>query len=268
MQALAPEPEATAAATPAGAAAPLVRLAGVTKVFSTGTVALESLDLAIGEHELLSLLGPSGCGKSTALRLIAGLGAPSRGRIEWPGGEALGDVGFVFQEPTLIPWATAFDNVWLPLRLQGRSRREAQGEVMATLERVGLAGFSHAYPRELSGGMRMRVSIARALVTRPRLLLMDEPFAALDEITRFKLNDDLLRMWESQRWTVVFVTHSVFESVYLSSRIVVMAARPGRVVADLPIDAGYPRDAAFRTSTTYNRYCRAVSAELQRAMGE
>jgi NitT/TauT family transport system ATP-binding protein len=265
MQALARE---LAAAPPSGAAAaPLVRLAGVTKAFSTGTVALQSLDLAIGEHEFLSLLGPSGCGKSTALRLIAGLGTPTRGRIEWPRGEALGDVGFVFQDPTLMPWATAFDNVWLPFRLQGRRRQDVQAEVMATLERVGLAGFSHAYPRELSGGMKMRVSIARALVTRPKLLLMDEPFAALDEITRFKLNDDLLRLWETQRWTVVFVTHSVFESVYLSSRIAVMAARPGRIVADIPIDATYPRDAAFRTSPTYNGYCRAVSEELERAMG-
>jgi NitT/TauT family transport system ATP-binding protein len=265
MQAVARE----AAAPRAGVAAPpLVRLAGVTKAFSTGTVALEGLDLAIGEHEFVSLLGPSGCGKSTALRLIAGLGAPTRGRIEWPGGEALGDLGFVFQDATLMPWATAFDNVWLPFRLRGQGRREAQAEVMAALDMVGLAGFSHAYPRELSGGMRMRVSIARALVTRPRLLLMDEPFAALDEITRFKLNDDLLRLWGTQRWTVVFVTHSVFESVYLSSRIIVMAARPGRVVADLPVDAPYPRDAAFRTSETYNRFCRMASHELHRAMGE
>jgi NitT/TauT family transport system ATP-binding protein len=265
MQAIAPR---VSADTPPRGAPQLVRLAGVGKTFATGTVALDSLDLAIGEHELLSLLGPSGCGKSTALRLIAGLGAPTRGRIEWPAGEALGDVGFVFQEPTLMPWATVFDNVWLPLRLQGRSRRAAEERVMATLAMVGLEGFRGAYPRELSGGMRMRVSIARALVTQPRLMLMDEPFAALDEITRFKLNDDLLHLWESQRWTVVFVTHSVFESVYLSSRIVVMAARPGRVFAELPVDAPYPRDAAFRTSAAYHRCCRAVSEELQRAMGE
>jgi NitT/TauT family transport system ATP-binding protein len=249
-------------------AAPLVHLSGVRKAFSTGTVALEALDLTIGHGEFVSLLGPSGCGKTTALRLIAGLGAPTRGRIEWPGGEAEGAVGFVFQEPTLMPWATAFDNVWLPFRLQGRGRAEMQGEVMAALDMVGLASFSHAYPRELSGGMKMRVSIARALVTRPRLLLMDEPFAALDEITRIKLNDDLLALWESQGWTVVFVTHSVYESVYLSSRIVVMAARPGRVVADLPIDAAYPRGEAYRTGEAYNRHCREVSRHLQRAMGE
>ncbi len=247
------------------AAGPIVRLSSVRKAYASGTVALEALDLAIGEGEFVTLLGPSGCGKTTALRLIAGLGSPTRGRIERPE-TAEGGIGFVFQEPTLMPWATAFDNVWLPFRLQGRSRADVQDRVMAALDMVGLASFSHAYPRELSGGMKMRVSIARALVTRPRLLLMDEPFAALDEITRIRLNDDLLRLWEEQGWTVVFVTHSVYESVYLSSRIVVMAARPGRVIADLPVDAPYPRGEAYRTGETYNRYCRQVSAELQRAM--
>jgi NitT/TauT family transport system ATP-binding protein len=247
-------------------AAPLVRLERVEKVFPNGTHALAGLDLAIGEREFLALLGPSGCGKSTALRLIAGLARPSRGRVVWAGEEGRGDVGFVFQEPTLMPWATAFDNVHLPLRLQGRPRRAVREQVMAALAMVGLERFAASYPRELSGGMKMRVSIARALVTRPRLLLMDEPFAALDEITRFKLNDDLLRLWEDQRWTVVFVTHSVYESVYLASRIVVMAARPGRVTASLDIDAPYPREESFRTSTPYNALCREVSAELHRAM--
>jgi NitT/TauT family transport system ATP-binding protein len=248
------------------AATPLVRLEGVSKVFANGTVALAGLDLVIGRHEFVSLLGPSGCGKSTALRLIAGLGRPTRGRIVGPEGAARGAVGFVFQEPTLMPWATVFDNVWLPLRLQGIGRREAEPRVGEVLAMVGLADFAHAYPRELSGGMKMRVSIARALVTRPSLLLMDEPFAALDEITRLKLNDELLALWRAQSWTVVFVTHSVYESVYLSTRIVVMAPRPGRVVADLPIDAPWPRDEAFRTSTAYNALCRRVSAELHRAM--
>jgi NitT/TauT family transport system ATP-binding protein len=257
---------AAVGARPAGR--PLVVLRGVDKVFANGTVALTGLELEIGEHEFVSLLGPSGCGKSTALRLIAGLGRPSRGVIEWPRGKAEGEVGFVFQEPTLMPWASVFDNVWLPLRLKGQSRGAAAGRVEAVLAEVGLADFARAYPRELSGGMKMRVSIARALVTRPKLLLMDEPFAALDEITRFKLNNDLLRLWQEQAWTVVFVTHSVYESVYLASRIVVMAARPGRVVADLPIGAAYPRDDAFRTSERYNRHCREVSAELHRAMGE
>jgi NitT/TauT family transport system ATP-binding protein len=249
-------------------AAPLVALRGVHKVFANGTQALADLNLIVGRHEFVSLLGPSGCGKSTVLRLIAGLARLSRGRIDWPGGEALGDVGFVFQEPTLMPWATVFDNVWLPLRLQGEKRAAAADRIGSTLEMVGLGGFAAAYPRELSGGMKMRVSIARALVTQPKLLLMDEPFAALDEITRFKLNNDLLRLWESQRWTVVFVTHSVYESVYLSSRVAVMAPRPGRVVTEIPIDAPYPRDDAFRTSVAYNGFCREASAELHRAMGE
>ena len=250
------------------AAAPLVALHGVDKRFPNGVQALGGLDLAIGEREFVSLLGPSGCGKSTVLRLIAGLARVSRGRIDWPGGETPGEIGFVFQEPTLMPWATVFDNVWLPLRLLGQRRRAVPEQVGAALDMVGLSGFAAAYPRELSGGMKMRVSIARAMVTRPRLLLMDEPFAALDEITRIKLNNDLLRLWEAQRWTVVFVTHSVYESVYLSTRVAVMAARPGRVIADLPIAAPYPRDEAFRTSPAYNAFCREVSAELRRAMGE
>jgi NitT/TauT family transport system ATP-binding protein len=260
-----PAPVAAAGSPPP---APLVVLRGVGKVFASGTEALSNLDLVIGRHEFVSLLGPSGCGKSTALRLIAGLGRVSRGRIEWPQGEELGDIGFVFQEPTLMPWASVFDNVWLPLRLQGRSRRSVAEEVQGALEMVGLGGFARAYPRELSGGMKMRASIARALVTRPKLLLMDEPFAALDEITRFRLNNDLLRLWQSQSWTVVFVTHSVYESVYLSNRVVVMAARPGRVVAEIPITAPFPRDESFRASAGYNAFCGEASAELRRAMGE
>jgi NitT/TauT family transport system ATP-binding protein len=167
-----------------------------------------------------------------------------------------------------MPWASVFDNVWLPLRLRGQGRSAVAAQVGEALDMVGLAGFARSYPRELSGGMKMRVSIARALVTRPCLLLMDEPFAALDEITRIRLNNDLLRLWEAQRWTVVFVTHSVYESVYLSTRVAVMAARPGRVIADLPIAAPYPRDEAFRTSSAYNALCRDVSAQLHRAMGE
>ncbi|MCS6778158.1 MAG: ABC transporter ATP-binding protein [Geminicoccaceae bacterium] len=243
-----------------------MRLEAVGKTFANGTVALEGLDLAIGRHEFVSLLGPSGCGKSTALRLIAGLARPTRGRIRFEERLERGDVGFVFQEPTLMPWATVHENVRLPLRLQRIARRTAEAPVREALAMVGLAEFADAYPRELSGGMKMRVSIARALVTRPALLLMDEPFAALDEITRLKLNDDLLALWRAQSWTVVFVTHSVYESVYLSTRIVVMAARPGRIVADIPIDAPWPRDENFRTSDLYNTLCREVSAALRRAM--
>jgi len=249
----------------------LVRLERVDKTFANGIVALDGLDLVIGEHEFVSLLGPSGCGKSTALRLIAGLALPSAGRIRWAG-DGGGDrgrrqnIGFVFQEPTLMPWASVWRNVELPLRLGRVARRAAAPKVAAALAMVGLEGFERAYPRELSGGMKMRVSIARALVTGPRILLLDEPFAALDEITRLRLNDDLLRLWQAESWTVVFVTHSVYESVYLSSRIAVMAPRPGRVVGEVRIAAAYPRDEAFRTSALYNGYCREVSAMLHAAM--
>jgi NitT/TauT family transport system ATP-binding protein len=248
-------------AAPAGAA-PLVSLKSVAKTFSNGTVALHDMSLDIGQGEFVSLLGPSGCGKSTALRIIAGLGEPTSGRIDWPGAGPDHEIGFVFQEPTLMPWATVFANVFLPLRILGRGRAASREAVMEALVMVGLDGFADAYPRELSGGMKMRVSIARALITRPKLLLMDEPFAALDEITRFRLNDDLLGLWQASGWTVIFVTHSVFESVYLSGRIVVMAARPGRVVEDLAVDAPYPRGEAFRTSPVYNEHCRRASAAL------
>lgn len=248
-------------------AEPLLELRGVTKTFPGGTVALDGLDLAVGRHEFLCILGPSGCGKSTALRIVAGLARASDGELDWADGGSAGDIGFVFQEPTLMPWATVFDNVHLPLRLQGRKRRQAGEAVMEALDLVGLAEFAGAYPRELSGGMKMRVSIARALVTRPRLLLMDEPFAAVDEITRTRLNHDLLDLWQSQGWTVVFVTHSVYEAVFLASRIVVMSARPGRIVAELEIAEPYPREAAFRLSEPYLRYCGRASAALQQAMG-
>jgi NitT/TauT family transport system ATP-binding protein len=251
------------------ATAPLVSLRQVRKTFANGTTALAKLDLDIRLGEFVSLLGPSGCGKSTALRIVAGLIDPTDGSVEWPGSagdDHRGDIGFVFQEPTLMPWANAADNVWMPLRLRGVSRRDAQERIEDGLAQVGLAGFAKAYPRELSGGMKMRVSIARALSLRPKLLLMDEPFAALDEITRFKLNDDLLRLQRDLGCTVVFVTHSVYESVYLSSRIVVMAARPGRVVAEIPVDAPRGRDEDFRASAAYAELCRQTSHALHGAM--
>jgi len=278
------------AATP-----PIVTLHGVAKRFASGTLALDQLDLAIRHGEFVSLLGPSGCGKSTALRLIAGLAEPTRGSISWGGtplprsphptlprtrgrvgwglrgrvgrgGRNKPEVGFVFQEPTLMPWATVFRNVMLPLELEGIEHRLATKRATEALERVGLASFRDSYPRELSGGMKMRVSIARALVTDPPLLLMDEPFAALDEITRFKLNNDLLELWREVGHTVIFVTHSVFESVYLSNRIIVMTPRPGRVFTELTVDAPYPRDESFRTSAEYARHCRIASQALSRAM--
>jgi NitT/TauT family transport system ATP-binding protein len=248
---------------------PLVALRGVGKTFPNGTLALGGLDLDVRAGEFLSLLGPSGCGKSTALRIIAGLSEPTQGKVEWSQAarrpQGGGRIGFVFQEPTLMPWTTVFNNVRLPFKLKGASGANAIARVNAAIERVGLEKFRRAYPRELSGGMRMRVSIARALVTEPELLLMDEPFAALDEITRFKLNDDLLAMWRALRTTIVFVTHSVFESVYLSSRIAVMGPRPGHVVTELVSDAPYPRPANFRTSAEYAALCRRTSEALARA---
>jgi NitT/TauT family transport system ATP-binding protein len=243
----------------------IVSLRNVGKTFESGTVALDGLNLAVADGEFVSLLGPSGCGKSTALRLVAALSAPSAGAVEWPGGS--GKIGFVFQEPTLMPWADVVANVRLPLKLAHADSAKTQAAAMQALTHVGLADFAQSYPRELSGGMKMRTSIARALVTEPQLLLMDEPFAALDEITRFKLNNDLLKLWQALRRTVIFVTHSVFESVYLSQRIVVMTPRPGRVFADIAIPAPYPRDERFRTSADFAGYCRTVSEALGKAMG-
>jgi NitT/TauT family transport system ATP-binding protein len=246
----------------------LVSLQHVSKEFANGTVALSDLTMDVREGEFLSLLGPSGCGKSTALRLIANLADISGGSITWPsGGSAKSDIGFVFQEPTLMPWASVFENVYLPLKLKGIPKSAADAKIRATLALVGLADFAHVYPRELSGGMKMRVSIARALVTEPKLLLMDEPFAALDEITRFKLNDDLLRLKQASNVTVIFVTHSVYESAYLSTRIIVMAARPGRVVANIAVNAPYPRNEEFRTTSVYTETCREASHALHGAMG-
>jgi NitT/TauT family transport system ATP-binding protein len=248
-----------------GMGTPLLSVENVTKVFGGSVTALDGMSLTLSDGDFVSLLGPSGCGKSTALRLMAGLIHPTLGRIRWrPGAE--GGLGVVFQEPTLAPWSTVFNNVWLPLRLKGVSKAQARDDILASLEAVGLKGFEGAYPRELSGGMKMRVSIARAMVTKPRLLLMDEPFAALDEITRFKLNDDLLALQQRLGCTVVFVTHSVFESVFLSNRIVVMAARPGRVIREIAVDAPYPRDEAFRTSADYAAHCRRASEALKEAM--
>ena len=248
--------------------AAIVSLRNVGKTFERGTVALDGFDLSVREGEFVSLLGPSGCGKSTALRIVAGLSAPTAGAVEWADATHAGRIGFVFQEPTLMPWANVAANVRLPLKLAHVEAAQAHAAVTRALQCVGLADFAGAFPRELSGGMKMRASIARALVTEPQLLLMDEPFAALDEINRFKLNNDLLSLWQMLRRTVIFVTHSVFESVYLSQRIVVMTPRPGRVFADIAIPAPYPRDEAFRTSVEYAGFCRHVSEALAQAMAE
>lgn len=223
----------------------MISLTGVAKRFASGTEALRDLSFTVGEKEFVSLLGPSGCGKSTALRIAAGLLTPDAGRVDYPDGKP--EIGFVFQEPTLMPWAAARTNVRLPLDLKHSPRGEGDARAEDALARVGLKGFERAYPRELSGGMKMRVSIARALAAGPKLLLLDEPFAALDEITRNQLGDDLLRLWRNSGLTILFVTHSVSESSYLSQRVVVMTPRPGHVAADIALPAG--RDTRLSPAT-------------------
>lgn len=254
----------------------IITLNQVSKVYANGTTALKDLNLSVQEGEFVSLLGPSGCGKSTVLRLIAGLGQKSSGNIFWGEGhnslsqERLRQrrkLAYVFQEAALMPWATVWENVYLPLKLAGMTQRAAGSAVAEAIELVDLQGCERSYPRELSGGMKMRVSIARALVTHPEMLLMDEPFGALDEMTRSRLNSDLLALWSRMNWTVVFVTHNIYEAVYLSNRVVVMATRPGRVVTEVAIDAPYPRTEEFRTSLLYNEYCRHISACLSEAAG-
>ncbi|MEM6386533.1 MAG: ABC transporter ATP-binding protein [Pseudomonadota bacterium] len=254
--------------TPIRERTPLLTMSHIEKTFSGDVVALRDMNLSVNNGDFMSLLGPSGCGKSTALRLISGLMHPTRGKIEWIGGQGADDLGVVFQEPTLMPWATVAQNVWLPFRLKGVAYRDVKDDILEALKLVGLENFQTAYPRELSGGMKMRVSIARAMVTKPRLILMDEPFAALDEITRFKLNNDLLDLKATIGCTVIFVTHSVFESVFLSDRIIVMAARPGRVIHELEVDTPYPRREEFRTSAEYAAHTRAASEALGEAIGE
>ena len=233
---------------------------GVGRRFGNGVEALRGVSLEISAGDFVALLGPSGCGKSTLLRLIAGLDAPDEGALRWEGGApGAGEIGFVFQDATLLPWASAAENVWLPLRLRGVGWAAARGDVEAALGRVGLAGFEGARPGELSGGMRMRVSIARALVGRPRVLLMDEPFAALDEFTRHGLQDDLLGVWRAVGCTVVFVTHSIYEAAFLARRIVVMSARPGRIVQEF----GSPLVAGARFSPAYAALVGEVSGVLR-----
>jgi NitT/TauT family transport system ATP-binding protein len=249
---------------------PLLTLDRVRKTFASGVEALAGIDLRVNQGEFVALLGASGCGKSTLLRLIADLTEPSAGQVRWSAPQDAAHanrIGFVFQEPTLMPWTDVFNNVYLPLRLAGESRASAQPRVSEALEQVGLAEFAGAYPRQLSGGMRMRVSIARALVTQPDILLLDEPFAALDEITRFKLNEDLLRVWRQRRLTVLFVTHSVFESVFLATRVVVMRPRPGRIAGEIAVDLPAVRDSALRTTPEFAAACRTVSERLADASG-
>lgn len=244
----------------------LLSINSVQKIFNQNVVALTDMQLEIHEGDFISLLGPSGCGKSTVLRMMAGLMEPTSGKIVWDEEPNEGSIGVVFQEPTLMPWATVEKNVWLPFRLMHKSYRSVRDDIHDALGLVGLEGFSQSYPRELSGGMKMRVAIARALATHPKIILMDEPFAALDEITRFKLNNDLLELKSKIGCTIVFVTHSVFESVFLSDRIAVMTARPGKVYTEIKVDELYPRHEEFRTSAKYSNYCRTTSDALQKSI--
>ncbi|MEJ0028194.1 MAG: ABC transporter ATP-binding protein [Rhizomicrobium sp.] len=244
--------------------APLLSLSAIAKRFDSGTQAIARLDLDVADGEFVSLVGPSGCGKSTALRIVAGLLKPDAGTVAFPAGKP--EMSFVFQEPTLMPWARALANARLPLDLKHVNRSEANDRAARALARVGLAGFEKAFPRELSGGMKMRVSIARAIAAGPKLLLMDEPFAALDELTRQALNDDLLKLKHEDALTVLFVTHSVYESTYLSSRVVVMTPRPGRVAAQIALAPPPVRDESWRLTTEFAKEAARVSAALKQAM--
>ena len=225
---------------------------------------LGPVDLAIGEGEIIALVGPSGCGKSTAMRLLAGLEQPTRGAVQREAGR--GETSLVFQAATLAPWMSAAANVALPLELSGADRRTARAQASEALARVGLAGVDASRPAQLSGGMAMRVSLARALVTRPRLLLLDEPFAALDEITRRTLADDVLTLWAELKPAILFVTHNVEEAVYMASRVVVMTAGPGVIAGEVAIDAPLPRPAGFRVTETFRAAAETVSALLAKGM--
>ena len=245
---------------------PEIRLDQVSKQFRGGSLALEKISLQVDKGEFVSLLGPSGCGKSTLLRLVSGLTAPSSGTITVNGiapANARELMSFIFQDATLLPWRTVEQNVGLGLELEGVARPAREAKVREMLQLVGLEALAQRYPRQLSGGMKMRVSIARALASRPRILLLDEPFAALDEMSRDRLNEELLRLYSEQQWTVLFVTHSVAEAVFLSTRIVVLAPHPGRVAHVVPITLPWPRTAETRLSPAFDEQVMQVSRLLR-----
>ena len=247
-------------------ASPLVEFRDVSKRFGDGPVILERLSLAFNVGDFVTFIGPSGCGKSTVLRLIAGLTPLSDGRLtiaQRPPEDSVADLAFVFQEATLLPWLTIADNVELPQKLRGVAAAERSATRQRVLDLVGLGEKASAYPRQLSGGQKMRVSIARALSLSPKLLLLDEPFGALDEMTRERLNEELLAIRTQRAWTAFFVTHSVAEAVFLSNRIVVLSSRPGRVKAEIPITLPYPRTSDTRLSAEYHACIADVSQILR-----
>jgi NitT/TauT family transport system ATP-binding protein len=246
-----------------------VRMENLSKTYPNGTVALQDVNLTINEGEFLCFVGPSGCGKSTIFKMITGLGKPSKGTLDVFGttpkeARKQSDIAFVFQDHTLLPWSTVEANVRLPLELRGFDKKTQKEEAERVLELVGLKDYMKALPRQLSGGMKMRVSIARALISRPKLLLMDEPFGALDEITRQTLQMELLNIWQqNKKMTVLFVTHNVFESVFLSTSVVVMTPRPGKISAQIEIPVPFPRDESYRTNAQFGELVREVSAALE-----
>ena len=245
---------------------PEIELRAVSKRFRNAAVALENISLTVQGGEFVTFLGPSGCGKSTLLRLVSGLSPASEGAVRVNGmtpENARELISFIFQDATLLPWRTVEQNVGLGLELEYAARDVRKETVARMLELVGLSHVAQRYPRQLSGGMKMRVSIARALVSRPRILLMDEPFAALDEMTRDRLNEELLRLYTEQKWTVLFVTHSVAEAVFLSSRVVILAAHPGRVAHQLQVPLLWPRTAGTRESTEFEQLVTKVSRLLR-----
>lgn len=241
----------------------LVKLTNISKKFKNGTFAISGFNTTFFQNEFVSILGPSGCGKTTILRLLAGLGKPSEGSIDWQ--QSQKKIGFVFQEPTLMPWLNVLENITAYLKLSGFTKKKAYEKANESIDLVGLAAFKKSYPRQLSGGMKMRVSIARALSTDPEILLMDEPFAALDEMTRFRLNSELLSLWQKNKWSIVFVTHSIYEAVFLSNRVLVCSSLPAQIIHEKNIDYPYPRDDEFRLSQKYADYCRDLSHQIKKA---
>lgn len=253
-------PQSTLAPTDTPARAPAIRLTGVERVFDTDVRALSPISMEIARGQFLALLGPSGCGKSTLLRIIAGLDRPSAGVVQIANDQR---VAFVFQEPNLLPWRTLLSNVALPLELHGIARAERLERARRAIAQVGLADAESRYPQQLSGGMKMRASLARALVTDPQMLLLDEPFAALDEITRQSLDDQLRSIWRTRGMTVIFVTHSIDEATYLGERAVMLSRRPGRVVLDHAIDLPAERDASLRVTQPFALQARLLFESLQ-----